>query len=362
MSQIEFDSNVTLFIGDNGQGKTNIIEAVYLAITGKSFRPGKPDLFVKKGTHQAFIELNIIHNQLKESLKCEINNNKKSVYLNNKRVSAPKIQARFPVVLFSPESLSAIKEGPELRRNLVDELLISHNPKNSGLLADFNNCLRNRNKLLKNRLAEKILESEFSDVLTSLDQSFLPLAAKVTTERISALKNIENDFCTATQFILDIPNTKVSVDYIISSQSALQFGDKEVYYALLNRQRELLSAEKDSGMTLFGPQRHDIQFLFDQLDAKYYCSQGQQRTLILAFKMAQMMYHCRVHKSYPLLLLDDVLSELDPTKRNLLISYLKQLDTQILLTTTDLEFPIAFGSEKLTVYKVNQGDIIKNGE
>ncbi|MCB0390934.1 MAG: DNA replication and repair protein RecF [Bdellovibrionales bacterium] len=361
-TQIEFSPGVNLIIGDNGQGKTNILEALYLTLSGHSFRPAKSEHFINRTQDQGFIEVNVENKNFSDRVKIEFQNNSKKSFVNGKRNSSQNIQAQFPLVLFSPESLSAVKEGPELRRNLVDDLLISHNPQNANLLAEFSKCLKSRNRLLKDHLKEVISTKEFLDVLSSLDQSYLPLAAKLTSERISALRNIKSDFAKATSYILNLNNVEITLNYIISSQAAFDWKDKDVYYALLKRRDELQSAEKESGTTLFGPQRHDIQFLFDQEDARYYCSQGQQRALILAFKMAQMMYHYRVHKSYPVLLLDDVMSELDPAKRNFLISFLKQLDAQIILTTTDLEFPIAFGKEKLTIFKVKQGVVDKDGE
>ncbi|MCB0357209.1 MAG: DNA replication and repair protein RecF, partial [Bdellovibrionales bacterium] len=278
-SSIEFDKNVSLFIGNNGQGKTNILEAIYVALNGKSFRPGKMEHLVCKNEKLGFVELDIVQGDLCEKVKLELKEASKKTYLNAKTCSSQKIQAQFPLVLFSPESLMSIKEGPELRRNLVDDLLVSHHPQNIQLLADFAKALKTRNKLLKDHLAEKIHSQQFYDVISSLDQSYLPLAAKLSSQRIQALKGLEEDFCQATQFILDLKNVDIALDYFISGHSALHWGDKEIYYALLKRREQLEQAEKDSGTTLFGPQRHDIQFLFNQEDARYYCSQGQQRAL-----------------------------------------------------------------------------------
>src|SRR5262249_11042220 len=123
------------------------------------------------------------------------------------------------------------------------------------------------------------------------------------------------------------------------------------------RSLDLRSKELDSGMTLVGPHRHDIRFLFAGKDSRYFCSQGQQRALILSYKMAQIMYHSRTHQVFPFLLLDDVLSELDPDRRTNLVRFLKVIPSQIFLTTTDLSFSLDFGDRSLSVFRIENGVI-----
>ncbi len=360
---IQFDPYVTLLIGNNGQGKTNILEAIYLLLNGVSFRHAKVEHFIQKNETIAFIEIEVLRKDLlKDKIKIQFSNKTKKVYLNNKSVSIAQIQKNFPTVQFCPESLSAVKEGPELRRALVDEWLIIHNAKNVELHSEYRKCLKVRNKLLKDFQNSKIQKIHFEDVFQSLNYKYIPLATKLTHSRVIALRDIAEDFEKCAANILDLPTTKISMNYIISGQNSLNWSEKEIYYALLKRQEELASSEKDSGTSLIGPHRHDIQFLFDQVDARYYCSQGQQRALILAFKMAQIMYHHRVHQSYPVLLLDDVLSELDPKRRDKLLAFLEQLKAQIILTTTDLEFKLSFEKNKLTVFHISQGEVTQNVE
>jgi DNA replication and repair protein RecF len=106
-----------------------------------------------------------------------------------------------------------------------------------------------------------------------------------------------------------------------------------------------------------GPQRHDIRVLFAGKDSRFFCSQGQQRALILSFKMAQILYHYRAHQVYPFLLLDDVLSELDPVRRSNLVTFLKDIPAQIFITTTDLSFTMNFGDRRLSVFRIHQGTV-----
>jgi DNA replication and repair protein RecF len=127
-----------------------------------------------------------------------------------------------------------------------------------------------------------------------------------------------------------------------------------------NRALELRKAELESGTSLVGPQRHDIRILFAGKDSRFFCSQGQQRALILSFKMAQILYHYRAHQVYPFLLLDDVLSELDPIRRTNLVAFLRDIPAQIFLTTTDLSFSTDFGDRRLSVLRIERGSVIPN--
>lgn len=121
------------------------------------------------------------------------------------------------------------------------------------------------------------------------------------------------------------------------------------------RSLELRTAELQSGTSLIGPHKHDIKFLYGQNDSRFYCSQGQQRAIILSFKMAQIVYHRKAHGIYPVLMLDDVLSELDKTKRDALITFLHEIKTQIFVTTTDFELPTSFTLDQTQVFQVQNG-------
>ena len=124
------------------------------------------------------------------------------------------------------------------------------------------------------------------------------------------------------------------------------------------RMKELETAEIKSGVSLVGPQKHDVIFLYSGNDSRFYCSQGQQRSIILAYKMAQIVYHQRIHGFYPLLLLDDVLSELDLLKQESLISTLNQTETQTFVTTTDVLLLSKLSMNRASVFKIQNGQVI----
>ncbi|HVK60654.1 MAG TPA: hypothetical protein VM432_03845, partial [Bdellovibrionales bacterium] len=283
---------------------------------------------------------------------------KKTALVNGKRVTSATLLKTFPTVLFSPESLSAVKEGPDQRRQLIDEILISHDPKQGDLLREHSKALKARNRLLRDISEERGHRSNLEGSLDSLNKIYFILSAHLTQARIRALIAIENEFQKALTFITDGEVGDISVDYLISGESALHWSDSQIYDALVDRHRELEFRERSSGASLVGPHKHDIKFLLSGNDSRFYSSQGQQRALILALKIAQIVYHQSVHQTYPVLLLDDVLSELDAKKRANLMKFLEGISAQILITSTDLSWSEQFeGSGRNSVFNVAMGRV-----
>ena len=149
----------------------------------------------------------------------------------------------------------------------------------------------------------------------------------------------------------------ISVEYVISGQNARHWSRSDLLSAMHNRAVELRDRELATGLSLVGPQRHDIRVLFAGKDSRFFCSQGQQRALILSFKMAQILYHYRAYQVYPFLLLDDVLSELDPARRSNLVKFLRDVPAQIFLTTTDLSFSMDFGGRPIHIFRIENGSV-----
>lgn len=346
---------INFFLGDNGQGKTNVLEAVYLMSRGVSFRPTQASSYLRRTSGQNVVTAAIsgvfAQENFDDRIEIRLEAAKRGFTLNGKRANSADLMRSVPVVLFSPESLAAIKEGPEQRRALADDLVLTQAPHRARLLAEHAKCLRSRNRVLRD--LSKTAGDARSDRLTleSLDRIYLLLCAHLTSARIEALRAIENEFRDAMAFISDEDSGDISVDYLISEQSALSWSEDQVFAALQNRHRELASREIAFGASLVGPHKHDVKFLFRGNDSRFYCSQGQQRALILSFKIAQIVYHHRVHQTYPILLLDDVLSELDSRKRVGLMRFLDSVTAQILMTSTDLT-----RSEQLEILGIGAGD------
>lgn len=352
-----------IFLGMNGQGKTNLIEAFFLATQGETFRFGDMRDFIHHQAHQALIQLKIEKNGLEDRLHFQIDENSKHILQNGKKTSSQNIKAQYNCVLFSPESLQSIKEGSDRRRALVDELILSVYPQKNQQIQDFKKILKSRNKVLKEIKEEKFSFHQQKELLETLLPQYIHSAVEYTQLRLQMIREI--------QILFDENMKKISannsqfeekesvIQYFISDQNATQWSRQEVLNAMRKRHQELYSAELASGQSLFGPQRHDLQFLYDGKDSRIFCSQGQQRALILAFKMAQIVYHYRVRESYPVLMLDDVLSELDQEKRQALIHFLHEIQAQTFITSTDLTLSENFQDLNLSVFDVKGGSIVR---
>ncbi len=351
---------VLVCVGDNGQGKTNLIEAIFLLMRGESFRAGTAETMVMHNQDivapASIVTARVEREGLMHELRWSAKLGHKRLEWNGKKASGTQLSREFPIVLFSPESLSSIKEGPEFRRALIDEALITHSAPAAEVLKEFKKCLRTRNRVLKDWKKGLTTKPHATQLLESLDGIFLPLAAELTCLRMQALQAMETELRSAFGAVLESRET-VEVEYVMSQKKINHWDRSMVMDAMHHRTQELRSRELESGMTLVGPHRHDIRFLFAGKDSRYFCSQGQQRALILSYKMAQIMYHHRTHQVFPFLLLDDVLSELDPDRRTNLMRFLKEIPSQIFLTTTDLSFSLDFGDRSLSVFRIEKGVI-----
>lgn len=334
--EIKFSKKVNIFLGKNGQGKTNLLEGLYLLTQGQSFRYGDNSNLIQKNKNESVLRAQVVDGDLEFEIAAQILKSRKNFLLNKKKTTSTEIQKKFSSVIFSPESLASIKEGADLRRQLIDELLTSADQKNIQLIADFRKCLKTRNKILKNGLDGLTPENETKALLESINPLFFRLGAELSVERVRALRAVLPEINNSMQYISRTQNVDISVEYVISGENSMSFTPEMIANSIKKRGYELENAERGAGTSLVGPQKHDVIFLYNQNNSRFFCSQGQQRALILSFKMAQIVYHSKVHGTYPVLMLDDVLSELDQDKREALISFLHGINTQIFITTTDV--------------------------
>lgn len=332
--QIDLSPKTNIIFGQNGQGKTNFTEAIYFQLRGSSFRfSNVNDLILHEATI-GFIELTCISHNLEFQLKTSLQDNKKKQTCNGKHASASFLCENFPIILFSPESLSAIKEGPELRRALIDELLVLIYPKYADLLSEFKKALRTRNRILKDHQSGLTPKDDFRRLYDAINPSYLGLSIQVTEMRIKAIREISESFLSAAKGIFN-RNVDISVEYVVSGVNLVPNSSSEIRNLIENRYHQLINAEISNGASLVGPHKHDVKFVYNKKDSRIYCSQGQQRALILAFKLAQIVYHRRIRGEPPVVILDDVLSEFDLERRMSLIRFLNEMSVQVLVTTAD---------------------------
>ncbi len=361
---LEFSPQVNFFLGRNGQGKTNLLESLYLLIKGDSFRYSNNETFINHNQNKELLEFEktrvksiFIENDLSFELEVGIENKSKLFLLNKKKVSSSEIQKKFNCILFSPESLSFIKESSEFRRELIDEFLKSIHSKNVDIIFEYKKILRSRNKLLKENKEGRLEKDNFVPLFEAINSLFIKKACELVYARVEAIKAIKEDINDHMRYI-NQENVDIFVDYVASGESYLSFSINEIEQKLSHRLNSLKVAEIAYGSSLVGPHKHEIIFLYNQKDSRIFCSQGQQRAIILSFKMAQIVYHRKTHGWYPVLMLDDVLSELDFEKKMRLISFLEKINTQIFITATELDRDTKFSSSTYKITNMVQGKIL----
>lgn len=361
--KIKFGPRLNFFLGNNGQGKTNILEALYLVSQGHSFRPSTLQTLIRQGSDDSIIRSHVhtdsSNNDRDYLIQLIMNKESRSVSINGKTSSYSSLRRIINCVIFSPESLSVIKSSPDERRNLIDDLVTSSNPRIHKIYLDFKKTLKTRNRVLRNYQENLASRKQVIDLLDSLDSTFMKLCITITEQRILAIQSILLDFNTAMRNISKSADVDISVEYEVSGRNLINSDLHEISSTLSTRAVELRAAELSSGTSLVGPQKHEIKFLYNQKDSRFFCSQGQQRAIILSFKMAQIVYHRKIHGEYPVLMLDDVLSELDSRKRDSLIQFLHEIKTQIFITSTDIHLSESFKLEESTVAEIERGKIVK---
>jgi len=355
--RIQFGHNLNVFVGKNGQGKTNLVEAIALLLTGEFLRSKKLTDIIQYTKKESSISGSIEGKNNKITItRVTLTDKAKTHYLDEKKVSSVYIRNQQALVIFSPESLSAIKAGPELRRDLVDELAKAIFPHTHAYYLQYKKLLATRNKILRNFKEDKSSLQETKTLLKSLDKQFLKHASFVTQIRIKALNEIQPFFKNAAQSLFSKDHNPI-LRYSISGHEVNRTDIEEIYQKLMLRSQELADSELSSGVTLVGPHKHEIEFIFESFPARNYCSQGQQRTLILAFKMAQIVYHKQIFGNYPTLILDDVLSELDDNRSQDLIRLLQETPTQVFMTTTQIKQLEGKQFQNMKVFEVESGTI-----
>lgn len=331
---------------------------------GESFRPAQYGHFLKDQQSMARVAAQMETSAGRSSVVLDFIDGKRIASFAGKRTAFSTLSALLPIVLFSPESLASIKEGPDERRALIDSVLTTRSERDSKLLREFAKVLRSRNVLLK-QIANGDARPTTRDSLQSLTTVFLLLATQVTDARLRALeallpawrKSVAQIFILPGQSKSDPQPADVEFAYEISGHDAMGWTPDQIFDALTKRLEQLASRELELGASLVGPHKHDLRFLFSGNDSRFYCSQGQQRALILAFKIAQISVHHATLGRYPVLLLDDVMSELDSAKRERLMEYLEATTAQVLITATDLVWSREFQNERNAVFTVEDGKV-----
>ena len=342
VANIEFDKNINILYGDNAQGKTNLLEACYYRAISKSFKSNKDKEIIRFGQDYLSIKTIIDKNDREYAIDISINNNKKTIKVDNVKINKTSdLLGLLNVILFSPEDLNIIKNGPSERRRFFDNEISQIDRIYLSDLINYNKVLNNRNKLLR----DIAFDNSIKDTLDVWDMQLVEYGKKIIKRR--------REFIDELKYYVKDKHFKISggkEELIINYEPSIDdmFFEDEL---INNREKDLKYAQ-----TSVGPHRDDISFKIDGIDIRKFGSQGQKRCSALSLKLSEIDIVSNIIKDKPVLLLDDVLSELDSNRQKFLLESIS--DIQTIITCTGLDDFVNNRFDVNKVFNIVDGTVI----
>ncbi|MDU5260838.1 MAG: DNA replication/repair protein RecF [Clostridium celatum] len=342
---ISLGPHVNVFMGDNAQGKTNILEGIYYCAFARSHRTSKDRELINWNSDNALLSVTVGRERLDKRIDISIlKDGKKAIQINKIKIKKiGELFGNFNVVMFSPEDLKIIKDSPGVRRKFIDMELCQLNPKYYYNLVQYNKVLNERNSILRNRNINK-------DILDVYDMQLVEFGYNIIIDRLEYIQKL-NKYSTKIHSDITSGKEKIEFKYISTIKDLENI--KENFYSLLGKNR---SRDCERGITSIGPHRDDFTVLINDIDTKSYGSQGQQRTAVLTIKFSSLKIIKELTGEHPVLLLDDVLSELDFSRKRYILSTIG--DIQTIITCTGIEDLYEYLDDKSKVFKVKDGEIL----
>lgn len=344
------DNGVNVIYGENAQGKTNILESLWLFTGCKSFRGAKDNEFIKFGEDFAKINLEFSDNLRNKKSEIIISDKKKNVTHNGVQLrSSAELIGSFYAVIFSPVHLSLIKDGPSARRKFLDTALCQLKPAYAQSLAGYKRALIQRNALLK----DIHMNSGLYDMLDTWDEQIARYSASVIKERLAYI-DLLSDYSKGIYSGISENKEEFSVFYSRNDLKTENLSLNDIYLIELNNLRDSRKEDIISKSTTVGPHRDDLEILINGVSARSFGSQGQQRSCALALKLGESEIIKRVTGETPVALLDDVMSELDEKRQDYVLNHIN--DRQVFLTCCDPSQVLRLCGGKS--FLVKEGEII----
>lgn len=301
-------SEMNVICGENAQGKTNLIEAIWLFTGAKSFRNNKDSSFINFNKEKAKTEIEFTANGIENSAVMEFSD-KRQVYLNGKLLGNPsKLAGIFNSIVFSPTDLGLVKDGPQVRRKFLDIAIGQLYPSYISVLKEYTRAVQQRNKVIK----DIKYDGSVSLMLDIFEQEIYENGKKIIDYRKKYIEIIK-EFVPLIYEGLSSGKEKLELEYLY------KVSGENLKEALKNSRKE----DMLSGITSVGPHRDDIIFKLNGIDARNYGSQGQQRSIAISLKLSQAQVIKNITGEYPVCLLDDVMSELDPSRQGYILNHIK---------------------------------------
>ena len=351
--EFNFDKNISIFVGNNAQGKTNILESIYfLAITRSHRTHNELNLINSKKLYTKVSGLYFDDADDLHSLSILLNEKGKKVSVDNiiqKKIS--NYLSRFNVIMFCPDDLEIIKGSPSVRRKFLNVELSQFRNDYVLLLKEYNQILKQRNEYLKqknNTNFDKIYFSIITDKFITKNIDLVKIRYDFINKINSYLENVFNN-------IAGFGKLEIRYKSFINEE---ELEEKNIKKSLFKRYNSILMKELLQKTTLLGCHKDDFKMYLNGQDVTEFCSQGQQRLSVLSLKLAEIEVFINKKNTKPVILLDDIFSELDEVKKNNILNYFKE-DVQIFITTTDIKDINDDLKEKSDIYIVNNGIVQK---
>ncbi len=344
---VEFEDGINTITGQNGQGKTNLVEALVIASTTKSPRTSKENDIINSFESSCFVEIEVERKFGKIKIEYFIDKEQGKVFkINNNEVAKmSEVFGNLITVYFSPDELKIVSESPNERREFMDTDISQLSGSYYNLLARYNKVLFQRNRLLKTERNREMLLSQ----LAVWNEQLASLAAPIIRTRKSFVDKLTDPAKKALKE-LSKQTEELSIDYVGARGTTTEELKAEILSALeYNLERDI-----ELGYTTIGPHRDDIRFVLNGMDARSFASQGQQRSIVLALKIAEAEIFANEIGENPVMVLDDVFSELDTRRQKKLFDVVSSLQT--IVTGTAFKFPKEQG---YTNFKVTSGAVKK---
>lgn len=351
--KVKLCDKINIFIGDNAQGKTNILESIYVLALTKSHRLGFENNIIQSNYNFCSISGLLRDNNLLKELNIKINEDNKKVSINKKEIN--KISSyisNMNVIMFSPNDLDIINGSPQFRRNLLNIQISQLYPLYINYLNEYNKILKNRNEYLKQININGYTDTRYLDII---NEKLVDRAVLIYQYRNKYIDSINKYIDNIYENITGVNGIKIIYENSIDFDN---YNEEEIRSKYFSKLKNNIKREISQGITLYGPHRDDFSFYIDENNMKFFASQGQKRLAIISYKLSEVKIFTEGKKTSPILLLDDIFSELDIKKRNLLIKYIPD-NMQTIITTTDLKNINKKIIDRAKIFYVNKGKIIE---
>ncbi len=327
---IAFGEGINLLFGQNAQGKTNVLEALYIAATGKSHRSNNYNDLIQYGQTGFEIKLEALIDQRPTDIVIKYAKEKgRYAEINGiKRSKLSDILGTLNMILFSPETLDVVKGSPAERRKFIDVLLCQTNRQYLHNLQQYNGIIKNKSLALKKSSGEQ----KYKDVIPVWNEQLAQFGSRIAYTRMKTIERL-NQYMQHEIHHISSGKELSQLIYKTFCPMDASFGPEDFEEALRQKLDKNMAKEMALSQCLYGTHRDDFEILLNDMNSRQYCSQGQQRSLALALIISELLFVESIRGEKPVLLLDDVMSELDTKRQEYLLEGL--YDVQTLITATD---------------------------